>query len=128
VSPDGKWVLAAAYSHDESATGMFAIPLDGGTPRRFCRGYCLAGWSYDGRAFYVVRAVGLAAGKTMMWPLAAGQSFPELAADELTESLSRGAPGASMIEHMYIAPGPSAATYAFVQADSERNLFRIPLH
>jgi Tol biopolymer transport system component len=128
VSPDGKWVLAAAYSPDEAATGMFAIPLGGGTPRRFCRGYCLAGWSYDGRAFYVVRAVGLAAGKTMMWPLAAGQSLPDLTADELTDSLSHGAPGASMIEHMYMAPGPSAATYAFVQADSERNLFRIPLH
>jgi len=128
VSPDGKWVLAAAYSQDESATGMFAIPLDGGTPRRFCRGYCMAGWSYDGRAFYVTRAVGLAAGKTMVWPLAAGRSFPDLAADELTESLSQGAPGASMIEHMDIAPGPSAAAYAFVQADAERNLFRIPLH
>jgi hypothetical protein len=72
--------------------------------------------------------VGLAAGKTVMWPLAAGQSLPDLTADELTDSLSSGAAGASMIEHMYIAPVPSPATYAFVQADSERNLFRIPLH
>ncbi len=130
VSPDGKWVLATAYpptGHDEAAMGTFAIPLDGGAPRRLCRGYCVAGWSYDGRTFYVVKPMGLAAGKTMSLPLAAGQSFPDLAADDLTHDLSR-VPGVSTVEHPLIAPGPSAATYAFVQADSERNLFRIPLH
>ena len=95
VSPDGKWVLAAAYpptGHDEAAMGTFAIPLDGGPARRLCRGYCFAGWSYDGRTFYIVRAMGLAADKTLSWPLAPGQSFPDLPADDLAQALSRGGP------------------------------------
>ena len=131
VSPDGKWVLAGAYpptGEDESAIGTFAIPLDGGPARRLCRGYCLASWLYDGRAFYVVRAMGLAADKTMAFPLAPGQSFPNLSADELTQDLSRRVPGASTIEHSLIGPGPTTATYAFVKEDSEHNLFRIPVH
>jgi len=131
VSPDGKWVLAAAYpptGHDEAGMGTFAIPLDGGPSRRLCRGYCFASWSYDGRAFYIVRAMGLAADKTLSWPLAPGESFPDLPADDLAQDLSRGAPGANTIGHPLIAPGPSTAIYTFVQADSERNLFRIPLH
>jgi hypothetical protein len=129
VSPDGKWVLAAAYpaaGQDSTAIGTSAIPLDGGATRRLCR--CIPGWSYDGRTFYVLSEIGLDARKTTFWPLAVGQSFPDFPPDGLTQKLSRAVPGSGTIDRALVAPGPSAATYAFVQADSERNLFRIPLH
>ncbi len=116
VSPDGRWVLAGAYpaaGQDASAIGTFAIPLDGGAARRLCR--CVADWSYDGRTFYVVSEIGFT-GKTMFWALPVGQSFPDAPLDELSQDLSREMPGGGTIDRPLIAPGPSAATYAFVQA------------
>ncbi len=128
VSPDGRWVLPVpirpqARTRPQSGRSRFRSTAGrpggsaGASPT----------WSYDGRTFYVV------VGNRFHWKddvlgAAVGQSFPDAPLDELSQDLSRAIPGGGRIDRPLIAPGPSAATYAFVQADSERNLFRIPLH
>jgi hypothetical protein len=37
-------------------------------------------------------------------------------------------PGAIVIQHDSIAPGPDPSIYVFTKTDLQRNLYRIPLH
>jgi hypothetical protein len=139
VSPDGRWVIVYSPGGVEEP-GTIAVPLRGGEPRRICYA-CQAGWSPDGKFFYaaIERSAtwsprsswtlsGSTAGKTVAIPLAAGQSLPDLPAEGIvTVAAGAALPGATLINHGAISPGPSPATYAFAKTDLQRNLYRIPL-
>jgi hypothetical protein len=120
VSPDGKWVIALL-----AGSGTFALPVDGGAPVRICARTCPSTWSSDGRSLYVGAPV--AAGKTYVIPVPAGQSLPDLPAAGL-DAGAVGLPGARIIENGSISPGADPSTYVFTKTDLQRNLFRIPLH
>lgn len=129
VSPDGEWVII--FSAGTGGQGTFAIPINGGPPRRICDD-CSVAWSADGRLFYVgsnLGALATSAGQTLAIPVPAGKSLPDLPGAGI-EVAARvvGLPGARMIEHGPISPGPDPSTYVFTKTDLQRNLFRIPLH
>jgi serine/threonine protein kinase len=125
TSPDGEWVIAVSLDTGEPAT--LAVPVHGGAPRKLCAAACSAVWSSDGRFFYVASAWG--PGRTLAIPVPTGKSLPDFSAsgiDPLAGVVS--IPGARMIEHGSVSPGPDPSTYVFTKTDLQRNLFRIPLH
>ena len=62
-------------------------------------------------------------------PVPAGKALPYLPVGGIN-ALDRtvGPPGARSIEGGLISPGSDPSIYVFTKADSQRNLFRIPLH
>ena len=136
VSPDGKWVIIhAPATRDDPVLETLAVPIGGGAPRTVCSrdaDACTAGWSPDGNYFYVgsdLKTSPSSARKTFAIPVPAGQALPDLSVGGITD-LKRAValPGARTIEEGLISPGTDPSTYVFIKTDSQRNLFRIPLH
>jgi serine/threonine protein kinase len=130
VSPDGEWVIIRAPGAGKDAVlATLAVPIHGGVPRIICY-VCSAVWSTDGKFFYVgSNASATSAGKTLAIPVPAGKSLPDLPAAGISVADGAvGLPGAVTIEDGLISPGPDPSTYLFTRTDSQRNLFRIPLH
>ena len=125
VSPDGAWALTLdAGAGGDVTLGMFAVPLHGGgAPRRICPDCQSAVWSSDGKFLYAA-----VKGRTLAIPVPAGKSLPDLPASGISLAETEGLPGATVIEHGAVSPGPAPSTYVFVKTDLRRNLFRIPLH
>jgi hypothetical protein len=128
ISPDRRWITTAGTIPGVGG-GTFAVPIDGGAPRRICSG-CPVMWSLDGKALYLsVRKSSLTdAGKMRVVPLQPGEMLPQLppsgmrALDEPDLF-----PGSYLIEAHAISPGPDPSVYAYVKTTMHRNLFRIPL-
>jgi class 3 adenylate cyclase len=79
--------------------------------------------SHQGR---IVKLTGGGPSRTLALPMA-GRTLAELFATPLdTAPLS--APDVRVLDHDRVAPGPDPATYVFVRADDQQNLFRVPLH
>ena len=124
VSPDGKWVITYAQVDNEYLT--MAVPIDGGVPSTVCRfvtDACKASWSSDGKVFYLAGAR-----KTFAIPLPTGKALPDFSAAGISDPKLAAFPGARTIEAGLISPGSDPSIYLFTKTDSQRNLFRIPLH
>jgi hypothetical protein len=132
VSPDGEWVIIhAPATGDRTVVEVLAVPIRGGVPRRVCDN-CAAGWSQDGKFFYVTGDLKTStshARRTVAIPVPAGKALPDFSVGGITD-LTRAAalPGARTIEEGLISPGSDHSTYVVTKTDSQRNLFRIPLH
>jgi serine/threonine protein kinase len=132
VSPDGEWVIIQSpATGDRPVVEVLAVPIRGGVPRRVCE-TCSAGWSQDGKFFYVsgdLKTSTSSARRTFAIPVPAGKALPDFPVGGIAD-LTRAAalPGVRMIEEGLISPGPDPSTYVFTRTDSQRNLFRIPLH
>jgi serine/threonine protein kinase/Tol biopolymer transport system component len=131
VSPDGEWVIIRAPGLGKDAgIATLAVPINGGAARIICFA-CSATWSADGKFFYVASlqsASATSAGKTLAIPVPAGKSLPDLPAEGISVADEvAGLRGAVTIGEGLIVPGPDPSTYLFTRADSQRNLFRIPL-
>jgi hypothetical protein len=122
VSPDGEWVIV--YSFDDVGPAMVAVPVQGGAAKKICAQGCQSAWSSDGRFFYVT----IPGQKTLVIPVPAGKSLPDLPASGSSATNAAELPGASQIEHGFITPGANPSEYIFLKTDLQRNLFRIPLH
>ena len=135
VSPDGEWVIIRApATSGHPVVETLAVPIRGGVPRTICRGdadTCTAGWSPDGKFFYVGSDLSLhdLTRRTFAIPVPAGKALPDFSVGGITD-LKRAValPGVRTIEEGLISPGSDPSTYVFTKADSQRNLFRIPLH
>jgi hypothetical protein len=137
VSPDGEWVLISSPGAGVAAVpATLAVPIRGsGPPRKICAPACQAGWSSDGKFFYVSMDQAAVAtspgnpGKVLAIPVPAGKSLPELPVSgiNLVAALPE-LPGARVIEHGSPSTGPDPSTFVFTKTDLPRNLFRIPLH
>ena len=132
VSPDGKWVIISAPGTTKDAVlATLAVPINGGVPKTICY-TCSATWSPDGTFFYVGSdrsAFSTSTGRTLAIPVPAGKSLPDLPVAGI--NVADGAAwlaGAVTIENGLISPGPDPSIYVFTRTDSQRNLFRIPLH
>ena len=132
VSPDGKWVIISAPGTTKDAVlATLAVPINGGVPKTICY-TCSATWSPDGTFFYVGSdrsAFSTSTGRTLAIPVPAGKSLPDLPVAGINVADgAAGLAGAVTIENGLISPGPDPSIYVFTRTDSQRNLFRIPLH
>jgi len=136
VSRDGEWVIIhAPATSDHPVLETLAVPIRGGVPRTICRGAadtCTAAWSPDGKFFYVasdLRTSPSSARRTFAIPVPAGKALPDFSVGGIPDLKRTAAlPGVGTIEEGLISPGPDPFTYVFTKTDSQRNLFRIPLH
>jgi len=136
VSPDGEWVIVRGPATSGYPVGeAVAVSIRGGRPRTICRGNadtCTAGWSPDGKFLYVgsdLKTSQSLARRTFAIPVPAGKALPDFALGEITDlKRALALPGARTIEEGLISPGSDPSSYVFTKADSQRNLFRIPLH
>jgi hypothetical protein len=137
VSPDGEWVLVSSPGAGPNAVpATLAVPIHGGgPPKKICAPTCQAGWSSDGKLFYVSMDLSSAATspgtprKALAIPVPARTALPDLP----PSGIDRAAPGvtlpgAQLIESVSLSTGPDPSTYVFTKTDLQRNLFRIPLH
>jgi len=136
VSPDGEWaIIQAPATTGNPVAETLAIPIRGGSLKTVCRGdvdVCSAGWSQDGKFFYVgidLKTSTSSVRRTFAIPVPAGKALPDFSVAGITD-LKRAVAltGARTIEEGLISPGSDPSTYVFTRADSQRNLFRIPLH
>ena len=132
MSPDGEWVIIGAPATKEHLDfETLAVPIHGGTSMKVCN-VCSVTWSPDGKILYVgsiLKAGPTLMGRTFAMPVLAGKALPDFPVGGIN-ALDRavGLPGAVTIEGGLISPGPDPSTYFFTRTDSQRNLFRIPLH
>ena len=124
-------IVSAPPTGDRTVVEAIAVPLRGGVPKKICE-LCATGWSQDGKFFYVagdVKTSTSSARRTVAIPVPAGQALPDLPVGGITDLKQAAAlPGARTIEEGLISPGSGPSTYVFTRADSQCNLFRIPLH
>jgi len=67
--------------------------------------------------------------RTFAIPVPAGKAIPDFSVGGITDlKLAVTLPGARTIEEGLIGLGPDPSIYVFTKEDSQRNLFRIPLH
>jgi len=130
VSPDGEWgIIKAPATSGNPLAETVAVPIHGGVPRTICRGdadTCAAGWSPDGKFFYLGSRPNR---RTFVIPVPSGKAFPDFSVGGITDLKQAVAlPGVQRIEEGLISPGSDPSTYLFTREDSQRNLFRIPLH
>jgi Tol biopolymer transport system component len=134
ISPDGEWVTVFALGGGEDTVpSTLAVPIHGGAPRKICAEVCHATWSSDGKFFYVASngngsSVTLPA-QTLAIPVPAGKSLPDFPVSGIDLNVEGVTlPGARVIQHGSMSPGPDPSTYVFTKTDLQRNLYRIPLH
>ena len=124
-SPDGQWaVVLRSVPNEESTAATLALSIQGGTAKQLCTALCITAWSPDARLLALSFPL---RGRTLVVPLATGQSFPDFPQEGEAAQSWANLSGARWIEQGSIAPGHDPSTYVFVKQDEFRNLFRIPI-
>jgi eukaryotic-like serine/threonine-protein kinase len=133
VSPDGQWIIAAGPAPgEERPTGVFAYPIQTGTPVRICT-YCDAAWSHDKRFFFLrFRAEGSGeGGKVFVIAQAPGRPTPNFSPGGVDHE--KDLSGLPVVQKLdldgisHISFGHDPFVYAFSRVSVHRNLYQIPL-
>jgi len=116
LSPDEKWV-----TH-----GGLASPLAGGPAVELCD--CIVRWSSDAKAvLYTFRVLGNGEGTTVAVPLKGGEMFPAISPGRHTPEELAKLPGAVVIPFNFPEVGPKFASWVYVKANTQQNIFQVPL-
>jgi hypothetical protein len=105
-----------------------AIPTSGGEPMVVCSFACHSVWSPDGASLYVEvqQRTRTQMGRMVMLPVAANVGLPALPAGGIqSEAQALAIPGSVLVEPSRTVPGLDRDTYAYVQREVRRNLYRI---
>jgi DNA-binding winged helix-turn-helix (wHTH) protein/Tol biopolymer transport system component len=138
MSPDGLWAISIiSVNGDVHPTAMFAVPIQGGAPKRICPAACVARWSPDGARFFVKPWLETIQ-KAVVIPVPRGKSLPDLPVTGIrTVADAAALPGATMIDLSNLdpsvqsgnfAPGLAPIAFAYARTVVHRNLFQVPLH
>jgi Tol biopolymer transport system component/predicted Ser/Thr protein kinase len=128
ISPDGKWAIAGTASsrNPDTTYETTMLPLAGGDQLHICPNYCPAGWGNRGRLFFV-HLTEMGANKTLLAPLAPGESRPRLPDEGLeTTAGAEALKGVKIVDNS-ITPGSIAGQYVWLRGNVHRNLYRVPL-
>jgi eukaryotic-like serine/threonine-protein kinase len=139
VSPDERWIVAAAATGNASASPIVsAFPVLGGPPRVLCR-VCAVGsfdidppmvsWSLDQKSMYICLAHTGATEKpkTIVMSLNTGDAFPASWSELITNAKLPRMPGVHTLDIPNVFPGPNVTNFAFWRFSTQRNLYRISL-
>src|SRR4029450_2587505 len=89
VSPAAECVIVFSPPEAvDTVSGVVAVPIDGGAPKRICGRPCGAGWLSGRKIFYVSLDQNSASslGKTLAIPVPAGTSLPDLPASGISRT------------------------------------------
>jgi hypothetical protein len=107
---------------------VVAIPLDGGSPRRICAGYCAPVSSSSGK-FLVVPVEASSSTtprRSLAIPVGPGENLPEFPPGGIQPLAEPSVvPGAQSISRAEFVPGKDLSHYAYVNTAVHRNLYRI---
>ncbi len=132
ISPGRKWLVAlVSYPKGNGAEPQeTAIPLEGGSPRHLCSGYCVPSWSSSGKFLFipVEWPSRTSPGRSLAIPLGPGEILPELPPGGLEPGAQPSVvPGSQSVNRAELVPGEDLAHFAYVNTTSHRNLYRITL-
>ncbi len=139
LSPDDRWIVATADTGNSGSSGIVSgYPVGGGPPRVLCRvcaigsfdiGPPIVSWSFDQKSMYIplTHTGANDRPKTMVISLNAGDAFPTLWSELVTNTKLSRMPGVRMLDVPSVFPGPDASNYAFWRFNTQRNLYRISL-
>ncbi len=130
LSPDTQWVLArVGVSGEQTSNRVDAYPVNGGSPKSICHGWCSMTWSSDAKFAYVNSWLSL--GNVFAIPLQRGHLFPPLPPSGFTSENEimpiASTRVASTAEIGAVAFGRSPSIYAFDRLTVRRNLYRVPV-
>jgi len=129
VSPDGQWAFVAISEPGKpTSVESVVVPVNGGATVKVCSQLCYGRWSHDGRYLYLYPWSGRLSRTWIAVPIPAGRSLPAFAKSGIDLDHLEVLSGTQVIRQEEVAPGPTPSTYAFVKAETSRNLYRIPLH
>jgi len=132
ISPSQQWVATSVpKANDNGLPAVLAIPLDGGTPRHVCQGYCFPiRWSTDGKYMFVgvEESTRSGPGRSLAIQLGPGETLPDLPSGGIAQGAeSSVARGAVSVPRADLVPGKDPEHYAWVNTSVHRNLYRISL-
>jgi hypothetical protein len=124
VAPDGRWV-AVDMPVEGGIGAAWLVPVDGGAPSLIRKGWWPSHWSRDGKLLYMEIGTGEDSqrhGRTAALPIGA-DGLP-------IGSPAALAPDATLIlqPESSLAMGSDSSVYVFVKEETQRNIYRIPLH
>ena len=121
VSPDGRWVAAAAPNSDPELTAsMTAFAVDGSAALPLCLGYCDLNWDVSGKYIYLFYPAVLGH-DTYVVPVKNDVELPVARADDL-----KNRKGITALP-WFVESGDGSSTYTYVRVTTRSNLYRIPL-
>lgn len=125
VSPDGRWVFAAAPGPDEEHnTVTRAFALDGSTSADLCIGYCDLALDRSGKTVFLMFH-GLHSGSYLV-PLMHDSGLPKIPTGGIKRIEDIPSTRKAVIPE-YVQSAFDPVTYAYVRENPRRNLYRIPL-
>ena len=132
VSPGRHWaiVMENVAGTESNRSGIMAIPMDGGVPRRICASYCIPTWSPHGEFLFVPMEGPSRSdpGRSLAIPLGPGEALPDLPAGGIERSAEPNVVrGAKSVARGTLIPGRDPEHYAWVNHTIHRNLYRISL-
>jgi eukaryotic-like serine/threonine-protein kinase len=126
VSPDGRWVSAAApNSDDEHTTLTKAFSVDGGPAVPICLDYCTLSWDTAGRYAYL-SFVPYGDGSHAV-PVMHDVGLPKLPAVGLLRYEDYRSAKTNIAIPWYVQSAVSPSVYAYTRDNTRRNLYRIQL-
>jgi hypothetical protein len=130
MSPDRRLISLAVGNTTAVPVGV-VYSLEGHSAQQICDFPCQVAWSPDGRYVYIEIVPASREnplGRTAAITVPPGESFPSIPSAEVYhEEEWAKIPGAKIVEHANISPGPDPSTYAYIKPSVHANLFRIPL-
>lgn len=130
ISPGRRWVIASVPETREKFAPITAIPLEGGTARRICAGFCFPSWSTDGKFLFVPveDSSRTSPGRSLAIPLGPGESFPVLPAGGIAPMAeAKVVRGAESVGRAQLVPGRDPKHYAWVNTTVHGNLYEVSL-
>ncbi|MFZ0819825.1 MAG: protein kinase [Candidatus Acidiferrales bacterium] len=127
VSPDGRWLIAAAPATDsEHLPSMSAFAVDGSTSIPLCQTYCDFTWDVTGDFVYVNLESAELGEQTYALPVQRDTGLPKLPPGGFArrEDFVKAKP-AGILPKLNSAVSPTI--YAYTVGNTRRNLYRIPL-
>jgi WD40 repeat protein len=130
ISPDRRWIMAAAPGPGETGVAYMAIPTSGGPPQIVCKSFCVPTWSSSGEWLFVSfeDATRTSPGHSLAIPVGPGETLPPLPPGGIPpEADSSIIPGAQSVPRANLVPGLDPSHYVYVNTTVHRNLYRISL-
>jgi eukaryotic-like serine/threonine-protein kinase len=126
VSPDGRWVSAAASNPDEEHTTMTkAYPLDGSAAISLCVDYCMVSWDRAGKYAYLSFIPNGAASYAI--PVMHDVGLPKLPPNGLVRREDFTNAKTNIAIPWYVQSAVNPSVYAYTRENTRRNLYRIQL-